>query len=385
MKTANEEILKEFENDLALYKKNLETAKAILTLRKYKSFYCKRYSINEKDDDVIYYLTNMIVSGLEDPNVKIRYKGKIKDINHVVIPLHDKIKSKYSGLIDDKILSSKLDKDQIESWSITEERAYNVATYIAKTNSAFRILDSDISIDERKNIFIDMAKEYGYVIDLLFNRFTETDNTKKLCSSMEKPSFLRKILKEFGIRYIARMMHNGINGEYYKIIGSIIKDEDASLHISLLKEIYNSKEYQEKTDKSQKEVDLKNIIGVLPIGDDFIKEANTVFELDFDVEEYVFDAFAKKIVSSWDRLYNPDIVRKEIADKLLAKAKDEEDKERLIELYNKFLEDTDVKKHRQELKQEKRRRKLVMNATKEVLQGFVNNLTLEEKEKIKQL
>ena len=387
MKTTNEEVLKEFERDIALYNKYLDTTRAIIALRDYKK-YCETYDIRESDDTVIDYFARKIIDNLEDPKMKISYKGKISTLSRKIDSLYEKIKDKYKEVIYEEVLSSRLDR--INTFYTECNSNYNFALDIVGESMWARwIFNSNMSISKRQNMFIDMMKKDSDVIYSLrlFNLCAGSkkdyeSNLRELRSSMEKPEFLRKVLKEAGIDYVKIIIDTGIVRAYSTIFEDILKDEKANLYISLLRKIYDSSVYQESASPSQKATDLRNIISILPIGAEFEKKANEVIKFDFDTNPYVFDAFAKKIVSSWDRLYNPDIVRKEIADKLLNKAKNEEDKERLLKHYNKFLEETDIKGQRAKLKQERRRQKLILKASRQEFTSLLRNLNDKLQEEV---
>ena len=373
-------IMEEFEKDSEVFRKNVEAIRAIISLNEYDKC-CRNYSIDSYDY-ILFYLADRVLLSLEDPCVKIDYKGRIDSLEKKQDAMLKEIATKYKDKISDKkILALVFERAHIPYYSKKKVNEYNVAySLIEAFGAEVRFLASKLPLRKRKEFFIDVIKasiktgnlEWDTIEKLLDTYQVDSQGEKKrlrdLSNSMKKDrKFLYKLIENFDAQTIINVVSDYFELIYEGVISDILKNNGGYKNsYTLIETIYNSYRYQREIRDSQKAQDIRDIIESIP--GSYLKESvDKIIELDFDVNPYVFDAYEKQVIKEWDKIYSPDQVRKEIALKLLSKAKDEKDEERLKEFYDHFLEYTDIKKQTEEKRKERRHQRLLLKAAREEL------------------
>ena len=116
-----ERILKEFEKDLEIYRKNVEAIRAIVALHEYDK--CCDNSSSWWHDSVLSYLADRVKITLEDPDVKIDYKGRMVDLKKKIEIMQKGLLTKYEGKISNKTLSNLIyDRTYIPCYSKKKDK-----------------------------------------------------------------------------------------------------------------------------------------------------------------------------------------------------------------------------------------------------------------------
>ncbi len=184
------DLSKEYKKDLKIYKKNLKTAQAIIDL---VGIYNNK---NKSTSDCLDNYMSIIVAGLEDSNVRIKYKGSIEEIIDTLRDIRKEMGFKYRYLEKKKrsLFDENINSKNLASGNYNLMEIINEHCLVSPWNT--KLIVSHMPVEERAEMF------YDYAINNRFNHpeqpifYTQVEHAfpDEECP-MERVGELRQYLK----------------------------------------------------------------------------------------------------------------------------------------------------------------------------------------------
>ena len=260
---------KEYKKDIKVFLKNIETVKAILSLCDASE---SNTEINSLElDENIY----KVISGLEDKDVKVNYKGKLKDLDNVISNMYKEYKEKYKSLGEDKTSIFELDIDFNEE----NNDEYNFMELI---NNLYVITEwnkvvaaSKIPVKTKTEMIYDYFKSSnGYLVSNVFDTKKPitiypvdeegTTRQEKLKSYISSSNIFKdKCFKNVKTMFLRDLQHsNIINFSSKKRVKELLNERERLSYddLALLYLMINDEEYSDSVTQAEKDKIIISII-----------------------------------------------------------------------------------------------------------------------------
>lgn len=324
------DLAKEYKKDLKIYKKNLKTAQAIIDL--VKIYNDKKKNTSEYLDDYM----SIIVEGLDDSNVRIKYKGTIEDIIDTLRTIRKEMAFKYRKLENKKrvLFNENIITKNLESGRYNLMEIINEYSLVSPWNT--KLIVSHAPVEERAEMFYDYAvnNKFNHPEQPIFCTQVEHAFPDEECP-MERVEELRtyltnnpdvfdRLFRDLSSVELQNMSYElGVYFTTPERVRYLLDNKELDSHYSyVLSIMMNYPEYSKEVTREEKLIDLNDFIDRI---DGY--SLNSIYRLIIkDIDKETLMHYAKAIGAHYnEESISRDLIIEDVTKKILNRPCNSED------------------------------------------------------------